>query len=150
MRLIYPFLSWWLVYIWQCEELNSFQHLHQNRWRRRRSINNNVEEEATAIHQLRRRRHCVVGNRELYQFKWLVGSTYCTCVLWAVRKANWIWAGTRSHKSAAGAKFCDNLHDMYAILAGTAGTQPALCAGTSKRQFGVFPRSELFCVVFWV
>jgi len=50
-----------------------------------------------------------------------------------VRKANWIWAGTRRHKNAPDVKFCGKSHDKYAILAGTAGTQPAHCAGTTKR-----------------
>ena len=41
-------------------------------------------------------------------------------------------------KSADGANFCGKTHDKCAILAGTAGTQPALCAGTTKRQFMIF------------
>ena len=36
------------------------------------------------------------------------------------------------------------LHDKYAILAGIAGTQPALCAGTAKHQFAIFPRFEFY------
>ena len=40
----------------------------------------------------------------------------------------------------AGAKLCGTSHDKHAILTGTAGTKPALCAGKTKRQFVIFPR----------
>ena len=45
-------------------------------------------------------------------------------------------------RAAAGSKFCGKTHDKYATLASTAGTQPALCVGTTKRQFVFFPRLE--------
>jgi len=40
--------------------------------------------------------------------------------------------------------FAVNTHEKYAISAGTAGTQPALCAGTTKRQFVIFPHFEFY------
>jgi hypothetical protein len=47
--------------------------------------------------------------------------------------------------------FAVNTHDKCAILAGTVGTQPALCAGTTKRQFVIFPFAyNPFFFEFWV
>jgi len=64
-----------------------------------------------------------------------------------VRKANRISAFQPAQggtNGAIGANFAVNYTTSRLISAGTAGTQPALCAGTTKRQLAISPHFEFY------